>query len=139
MMNKSLFICVVCMLLLTPNLFGQRTKGFKNVTASDFYVLLNELNNEILVDARDIKAYKNIKIDESVNLERKADLISYADTLDRETPILVYCDVGSRSKQACGIFVEQGFVNVYNLKGGLFKWQANDFPVVEFLKDKRDE
>lgn len=125
---------ILCsLLLLFPIISNEKTQKFENLCASDFYILLNELNNEILIDARDYKAYEDICLENSVHLENKDQLINYLDTLDKETPILIYCDVGTRSKQACKFVCELHFVNVYNLKGGLYKWQKSDYPVVKTM------
>ena len=33
--------------------------------------------------------------------------------------IIVYCEYGGRSKKACGKLQKMGYVNVYNLDGGI--------------------
>lgn len=43
--------------------------------------------------------------------------------LDRSKPLLVYCASGVRSEQAAKWLLQQGFKEVYNLKGGTSAWQ----------------
>jgi metal-sulfur cluster biosynthetic enzyme/rhodanese-related sulfurtransferase len=40
----------------------------------------------------------------------------------REAPILVHCATGGRSAAACRILAEQGFVQLFNLAGGMHEW-----------------
>jgi rhodanese-related sulfurtransferase len=45
--------------------------------------------------------------------------------LDRGRPVLVYCQMGARSAQACQFLAAQGFEQVINLRGGLNAWLAS--------------
>jgi rhodanese-related sulfurtransferase len=45
--------------------------------------------------------------------------------LQRDRPVLVYCQVGARSTQAAQFLANEGFVQVVNLKGGLNAWLAS--------------
>lgn len=45
--------------------------------------------------------------------------------LDRKKSLLVYCAVGGRSRAAAQFLVGQGFEDVYNISGGIKKWQGN--------------
>ncbi|HAB89269.1 MAG TPA: thioredoxin [Bacteroidetes bacterium] len=55
--------------------------------------------------------------------------------LEKSKPIVVYCASGGRSSQAAAILAEQGFMEVYNLKGGLYGWQNEGLPVTKVLND----
>lgn len=50
---------------------------------------------------------------------------------DKIVPILVYCTVGVRSSKARKILKEHGYVNTYNLKGGIVAWEKAGRPVVK--------
>jgi rhodanese-related sulfurtransferase len=45
--------------------------------------------------------------------------------LQRDRPVLVYCQMGGRSAQAAQFLAGQGFGQVINLKGGLNGWLAS--------------
>jgi rhodanese-related sulfurtransferase len=50
---------------------------------------------------------------------------SYHDALllrDRDTPLVFQCHHGVRSQHAAEYFREQGFRNLYNLRGGIDAW-----------------
>jgi adenylyltransferase/sulfurtransferase len=42
--------------------------------------------------------------------------------VDPESPVLVYCQVGVRSRQACAFLQARGFTNVHELEGGFQAW-----------------
>jgi phage shock protein E len=50
--------------------------------------------------------------------------------LDKNKAYIVYCRSGSRSASASEYMVSQGFKKVYNLQGGIDRWQG------EIVKDK---
>ncbi|MFM2225460.1 MAG: hypothetical protein RJA07_1662 [Bacteroidota bacterium] len=43
---------------------------------------------------------------------------------DKKHDYLVYCLKGQRSIEACKIMAKHGFTKLYNLEGGLEKWQG---------------
>jgi len=52
---------------------------------------------------------------------------SYHDELllrDRDTPLVFQCHHGVRSQHAAEYFREQGFRNLYNLRGGIDAWSV---------------
>ncbi len=40
----------------------------------------------------------------------------------RDKKVVLYCQVGARSAQACSYLERKGFNNVYNLRGGIQAW-----------------
>ncbi|MBK6430353.1 MAG: rhodanese-like domain-containing protein [Anaerolineae bacterium] len=51
--------------------------------------------------------------------------------LDKTAPTVVYCAHGYSSVAAAGYLMQQGFGEVYSLKGGITTWQAEGNPVEE--------
>jgi rhodanese-related sulfurtransferase len=52
------------------------------------------------------------------------------DELAGETPVVLYCQSGARSGQACAFLVQQGVGNVHNLVGGILGWARAGKPIV---------
>ena len=50
---------------------------------------------------------------------------------DLSTPIVVYCSVGVRSEDIGEKLQEQGYKNIHNLYGGIFKWKNSGVPVFD--------
>jgi len=45
--------------------------------------------------------------------------------------LVIICRSGARSAQACMFLQEQGYENVYNLRGGMIGWAHNSLPIVQ--------
>jgi rhodanese-related sulfurtransferase len=48
--------------------------------------------------------------------------------LDKTEKLIMICRSGARSAQACMFLQQQGFTNVYNLRGGMMGWVQSGFP-----------
>ncbi len=96
---------------------------FRSVGPSDFEAAMT--GDYFLLDVRTQEEYDEVHID-------GATLISVYDLENRiseiaqykNTPVLVYCHSGNRSIVASQILVENGFMNVTNLDGGITAWVA---------------
>lgn len=53
------------------------------------------------------------------------------DEIPKDKKILVYCRTGHRSVQASEILVNNGFKEVYNMKGGIIGWTDAGYEVVK--------
>ncbi len=51
--------------------------------------------------------------------------------LSRDEKLVLVCRSGARSAQACMFLQQQGFANVYNLRGGMMSWMQNGFPAYQ--------
>ena len=51
--------------------------------------------------------------------------------LSRDEKLVVVCRSGARSAQACMFLQQQGFSNVYNLRGGMMGWVQSGFPAYQ--------
>lgn len=47
--------------------------------------------------------------------------------------LVVVCRSGARSAQACMFLQQQGYENVYNLRGGIMGWAENQLPIAEHV------
>ncbi|MEN8135108.1 MAG: rhodanese-like domain-containing protein [Thermodesulfobacteriota bacterium] len=76
-----------------------------------------------LLDVRQPKEYENEHLPGALLIPLKQLPEELAD-LDRKKPLLVYCAVGGRSRAAAQFLAGQGFAEVYNISGGIKKWQG---------------
>ncbi len=51
--------------------------------------------------------------------------------LSKEEKLVMVCRSGARSAQACMFLQQQGFANVYNLRGGMMGWVQSGFPAYQ--------
>jgi molybdopterin/thiamine biosynthesis adenylyltransferase/rhodanese-related sulfurtransferase len=100
-----------------------------------------EVGDAVLLDTRDAVNRQEIRIDGDLYApagnggieshserfgEHVADLVG-----DRDTRVLVYCNVGNRSAVAADALErEHGFDNVASIEGGITAWEAAGLPVV---------
>jgi len=49
--------------------------------------------------------------------------------LTHDEEVVMICRSGARSAQACMYMLQQGFKNVYNLRGGMFAWAGSGQPL----------
>ncbi len=49
--------------------------------------------------------------------------------LPKDKDVVLYCRSGARSYQATAYLAQQGFANVYNLRGGIIHWVRSGFEI----------
>ncbi|MCA1766204.1 MAG: sulfurtransferase [Desulfobulbaceae bacterium] len=76
-----------------------------------------------LLDVRQPSEYENEHLPGARLIPLKQ-LPEKQDDLDRQKPLLVYCASGGRSRAAAQFLAGQGFGEVYNISGGIKKWQG---------------
>ena len=47
----------------------------------------------------------------------------------KERPLIVYCDRGTTAAERGADAAQQGFTKVFNLRGGLAAWRAENLPL----------
>lgn len=92
----------------------------------------------VIIDARRARQYRRNRIPEAVGIEKMAKLEVFADTMDTETPVYIYCDGESRSRTVAEYLAGEGFSNLYILQGGIREWKAAGLPLdTERLRRRR--
>jgi len=49
--------------------------------------------------------------------------------LNKDEKLVLVCRSGARSAQACAFLQQQGYDQVYNLRGGMMGWAGSGFPM----------
>lgn len=117
-------------LLLLPFLFiscqGQPSKAIRTIDAKLYAEKLKSTENPQLLDVRTPEEYSSEHIDNAINVNWNGDdFAAKANKYDKSKPIFVYCKVGGRSAKAADKLAEMGFKEIYNLEGGIMKWNAS--------------
>lgn len=96
------------------------TKGVRNITSTQ---LKNELNDKSkqFVDVRTPNEYKGYHIRQFQNIPLHQ-LEEKVSQLSKDKEIVVICQSGMRSNNACKTLKKQGFKQVTNVKGGMSTW-----------------
>jgi len=100
-----------------------KAASYDNITALELKHRVDDKSDNafIILDIRDEAAYDQGHIPGTINIPLK-ELGYRLFSLDKTKDIIVYCDVGVRSKVACQILTSAGFKDVYNLIGGMKVW-----------------
>jgi rhodanese-related sulfurtransferase len=83
-----------------------------------------------IVDVRTAGEFEDSFIEGAVNIDYNLpDFIESAEKLGKATPLFLYCRSGVRAKNAMDEMQTKGFEKVYNLDGGIMKWEFDGFEV----------
>ena len=117
------WIFSLCLVLFSTGLWGQE----KDVTYLEPEAFHNSYNMEIyaiIADARKAKEFRKSRIPKAVSVPKMKKLVVFADSMDVETPVYIYCDGEARSRTVAEWLGDYGFTKLYILKGGFTEWVA---------------
>ncbi len=97
--------------------------SYSKITPAAYAAILKDSSNYYLIDVRTAAEYKRSHLPGAVNFS----YLNFhfgrdVDSLDRNKPVLVYCQTCHRSPLAARKMKRLGFRKVYDLKGGYQKW-----------------
>ncbi len=124
-----LFTCVI-----VP-VHAEQIESIKGANTVDAFQALRLFERgATFIDVRETQEFQLGHIRSAVNLDLKRDFndLYLIETLDRNIPIVIYCNSAHcyRSAVATFLAVAWGYENVYYFKDGYFTWLALDLPVV---------
>lgn len=90
------------------------TKGVQSISTAQLKNMLND-KDKIFIDVRTPAEYKGRHISQFKNMP----LGSSFDNLPKDREVIVICQSGMRSNQACKQLKKQGFERVTNVRGGM--------------------
>ena len=93
---------------------------------------LQQNNKVVVLDSRELIEFK-------VSHIKGAILVGYDDfklsslpeSMNKNTPLVVYCTLGVRSEVVANELIERGYRDVKNLYGGISEWKNMDYVVVD--------
>lgn len=102
------------------------------MSANEAAALLKQKPEITLLDVRTPEEYTVGHLEKALNINYyDKDFQKKAARLDRRKSYLVYCASGNRSAKARQILHQIGFLNLYQLDGGIKAWQKAVLPVVK--------
>ncbi len=123
MRSKIILLFLFSILFLSCN--SQPSDAVEILAPKEFAQRLQQTPNAQLIDVRTPKEFASENIDSSVNINwNDAAFESQAAKLDKSQPVFVYCKVGGRSANAAEKLQEMGFTKIYDLQGGILKWNS---------------
>ncbi len=100
---------------------------YQTLDAAQLKSLLESDDRPRLIDVRTAGEVARGTIAGAQHIEL-ATLPAHVDALDPRAPVVLMCQSGGRSAQACARLVQRGFESVYNLGGGLGGWIRAGLP-----------
>lgn len=104
---------------------GQTNTKYESIAAVSFAEKIKSTSQAAIIDVRSPEEFTSQHIDNAVNIDwNGADFEEKIGKYDKSKPIFVYCMSGGRSKKAAYKLAELGFSKIYELDGGIMKWNA---------------
>jgi len=114
---------------------GPQTQIIEDVTLEEAFALIedNRYNQDfVIIDVRTPEEYASGRIEKAINLDYYSETFAdELDKLDKDKTYLIYCRSANRSGKALDMMAELGFAEVYNMLGGMVRWEAVGLPTVK--------
>ena len=122
---KLFFITFIYLSIILSSCQAQTSKNIQLLEAPAFAEKIKNTPNAHILDVRTPQEFAGDHIENAKNINwLNADFATNAATLNNTKPVFVYCKAGSRSNKAAAKLEEMGFTNIYDLQGGILKWEA---------------
>nr|WP_314897130.1 thioredoxin domain-containing protein [uncultured Flavobacterium sp.] len=119
----SIFLLILSFVVLSCN--GQTSKNVKTIEAEAFAEKITATPNPQILDVRTPEEFASDHIDNAKNVNwLNNDFVTNVEKFDKSKPVFVYCKSGGRSQKAAEKLNELGFTTIYQLEGGILKWDA---------------
>lgn len=120
---RAISFLIIAFVVLSCN--GQTSKNIESVTPEVFAEKTKTTPNAQILDVRTPEEFVSEHIDKAVNINWLADdFATNTKKLDKTKPVFVYCKSGARSAKAAAKLEELGFKKIYQLEGGILKWNS---------------
>ena len=125
-MKSNLIILLLTLTLLSCQ--QQTAQSVQTIEPATFAGKLKSSENAQLIDVRTPGEFASDHLDNAANIDwNGADFNARAEKLDKTKPVFVYCKSGGRSASAANRLSELGFAEVYNMDGGIMKWNSGGY------------
>jgi thioredoxin len=130
-------VVYITLLFVSACLFScQSQTGSGNATAINMSVTVDEFEKKLsggnvqLIDVRTPEEFSQGHLKGALNYDiNSAEFENRLSALDKAKPVMVYCLSGGRSTAAADLMANKGFTEVYNMRGGIMKWNAAGKPI----------
>ncbi len=95
-------------------------KGVNQITTGELRKVIKDKDKQF-VDVRTVDEFRGNKISGFKNIPLN-ELKEKGNSLNKDKEVVVICQSGMRSSQACRLLKKMGFKEVTNVKGGMSAW-----------------
>lgn len=130
-MRTAYKIIVVLLIVTAFSSCFTDNAGVINVVSVEEAAALMNLNDVKVIDVRSEIQYSSKHINKAINIEvENDDLNGVLDKMDKNEPLLIYCNKGGQSERCAKVLQEKGFKLIYDLDGGIAKWEESGREVI---------
>ena len=137
----TILFIVVSFILLNSCKTGQGGRRDKVpeiilISPEEAYEIISGNDDVVILDVRTPEEFKegHLKNAWSIPVD---DLEGRISALQKDVPVIVYCQSGVRSNRAAGILIKNKFSVVYDM-GGIRGWEEEGYPVVAEYNNNED-
>ena len=131
----TIFLSLITMLTSAQSEFDKLLNGMYKYTVplvkSDKLVEWKEENNVYILDTRESAEYKVSHIQNAIEVGYDNFELSLVKDIPKNAKLVVYCSVGYRSERIGEKLINEGYISVFNLYGGIFDWVNSGNPVFD--------
>jgi rhodanese-related sulfurtransferase len=103
----------------------------KYITVEELLDMMdNKENPPLLIDCRRDTEYEESHIQGAINMHKPKNFDSLK-RFPKDKLIVTYCAVGLRSGYVAKRLRDEGYTNIYTLKGAFYRWANMDLPMVD--------
>jgi rhodanese-related sulfurtransferase len=103
--------------------------GIKEIEAGDLAKWVSSATKPVkIIDVREMNEISGGTIPGAIPMPLATVPLRLSE-FEQHDEVVVICRSGARSAQACMFMQQQGFQNVYNLRGGMFAWAGSGQPL----------
>ncbi len=130
--QKNIWLVMIAVasgaLFIWPTIAKLFSRG-REVGVAEAVQLINR-KDAVIVDVREPNEFKTGHIPHARNIpvDQIKERVKELEKL-KTKPLLLVCQTGSRSAQACGGLLKDGFAQAVALSGGMAAWQQAGMPV----------
>jgi len=132
-MKYSIYMSYLCLLGTFSFLSCTSTtqKGV-DLNPTEFKAAIENESNAVILDVRTPEEMAQGIIPGAKNIDFRGDNFkAKLAQLDKDKTYYVYCRSGGRSGKTCNALQTAGFLNIYNLKGGITAWKEAGLETVQ--------
>ena len=130
---RSLLALILALsVLVTACSASAATQSIELVSPADAaQVIADDPAGLVILDIRTLKEFNEARLADAIMVDFYADdFADQLDALDKDVPYVMYCRTGNRSVEAVKTMKELGFVEVYEIDGGIVNWFEQGYPIV---------
>jgi rhodanese-related sulfurtransferase len=125
---KKVFALISSLILLVG--CSTSTAGATNMNVVEFSKKITE-SGVVILDVRTPGEFAEGFIEGAQMIDfQSGNFATEIGTLDKDVTYAVYCRSGNRSGQAVKVMQDAGFLNLFNLEGGVIDWANQGMPLV---------